>query len=138
MMWDAAVMWDDLVARHEMETADQQLRHALEEFAYLKDVKLVPPDDARYRSYEVVVQTATKRAGAAQYRLTGGHGKAPTARQLQCLHLVSCGLSGEEMAKVLFLNLRTVRRHLTGARLALGARTIPQAVGIAVRQGLME
>lgn len=130
--------WLELVDRHDMEVADQELRHAVEKLAYITDVQKLPPTDDRYRSYEVVVKAAAKRAGAAQYKLTGGHNKAPTARQLQTLHLMSCGLSGEEMADVLGINLRTVRRHLTGARLALGAKTMPQAVGIAVRRGLME
>jgi DNA-binding NarL/FixJ family response regulator len=61
-----------------------------------------------------------------------------TAREKEILSLVASGLEGKEIARELFLSHDTVRTHVAHALAKLGARSRAQAVGIAVRGGLID
>jgi DNA-binding NarL/FixJ family response regulator len=61
-----------------------------------------------------------------------------TAREREILSLVASGLEGKEIARELFLSHDTVRTHVAHTLAKLGARSRAQAVGIAVRRGLID
>jgi DNA-binding NarL/FixJ family response regulator len=61
-----------------------------------------------------------------------------TAREREILSLVAGGLEGKEIARELFLSHDTVRTHVAHTLAKLGARSRAQAVGIAVRRGLID
>jgi DNA-binding NarL/FixJ family response regulator len=61
-----------------------------------------------------------------------------TAREREILSLVASGLEGQEIARELFLSHDTVRTHVAHTLAKLGARSRAQAVGIAVRRGLID
>ena len=61
-----------------------------------------------------------------------------TAREREVLALVASGLEGKEIAHELFVSHDTVRTHVAHALAKLGARSRAQAVGIAVRRGLID
>lgn len=58
-------------------------------------------------------------------------------REVDCLKLAADGLSSPKIARVLGLSPRTVDEYLASACLKLGARTRVQAVGTAIRLGLL-
>jgi DNA-binding NarL/FixJ family response regulator len=60
-----------------------------------------------------------------------------TQREVQCLELLACGLSNNDIAKELQISLPTVALHLCNARRKLGAKTREQAVALAVKRGLV-
>jgi two-component system nitrate/nitrite response regulator NarL len=68
-------------------------------------------------------------------RLTTGE---LTAREREILSLVASGLESKEIARELFLSHDTVRTHVAHTLAKLGARSRAQAVGIAVRRGLID
>jgi LuxR family transcriptional regulator of spore coat protein len=58
-------------------------------------------------------------------------------REVDCLRLASDGLSSPKIARVLGLSPRTVDEYLSSACLKLGVRTRIQAVGKAIRLGVL-
>lgn len=60
-----------------------------------------------------------------------------TARCLEVLRLLADGLHDEEIGQQLGISTSSVRKHIFSAEERLGARTRTQAVGIAVRRGLL-
>jgi DNA-binding CsgD family transcriptional regulator len=60
-----------------------------------------------------------------------------TRIELTTLHLASQGLSYRWIAAVRGRGVQTVKKELAGIRRRLGARTTPQAVAVAMRQGLI-
>jgi DNA-binding CsgD family transcriptional regulator len=60
-----------------------------------------------------------------------------TPRELAVLRLASMGAQSSEVAKALDIGAETVRSHLKKAQIKLGARNRTQAVGEALRQGLI-
>jgi LuxR family quorum sensing-dependent transcriptional regulator len=60
-----------------------------------------------------------------------------SARELECLRWVAAGKSDWEIGMILKVSASTVRFHVDGARLRLGARTRPQAVAILAVRGLL-
>lgn len=58
-----------------------------------------------------------------------------TPREREILHLVAQGLTGEAIAKRLFIAPETVRTHLRNSSTKLEARTRAHAIAIALRQG---
>ncbi len=58
-----------------------------------------------------------------------------SAREREVLDLLSRGLTGEQVAKQLFLSPETVRTHVRNAMLKLDARTRTHAIAIALQQG---
>jgi DNA-binding NarL/FixJ family response regulator len=67
----------------------------------------------------------------------GSDGKARTLspREREIMGLLSCGLSGEEAAKQLFLSPETVRTHVRNAMSKLGAATRAHAVALSLQRG---
>ncbi len=63
---------------------------------------------------------------------------ALTPRQLQILILYGEGKTAPQIAKELFLETGTVRVHVENLRGRLGARTMPQALVIAISRGYIE
>ena len=66
-----------------------------------------------------------------------GDGPRITARELAALRLVSLGMGGNEIAKVLGIGEETVRSHLKKAQGKLGARNRAHAAAEAIRQQLI-
>lgn len=60
-----------------------------------------------------------------------------TGRQIEVLSLVAHGFSTTEIAKKLWVNEKTVDRHLQRAYQRLGAANRPHAVFLATKQGLI-
>jgi LuxR family transcriptional activator of conjugal transfer of Ti plasmids len=69
--------------------------------------------------------------------LTGQTGSPLTQRERQCLAWISDGKTMEEIAKILDVTSRAVKFHLDNARRNLAAFSLPHAVALAVRQGLL-
>ncbi|MBI4697241.1 MAG: LuxR family transcriptional regulator [Gammaproteobacteria bacterium] len=61
-----------------------------------------------------------------------------TRRELECLQFAAWGCAAPLTARRLNRSVETVRRHLKSAMARLGARTVAQAVAIAVACGLLE
>jgi DNA-binding NarL/FixJ family response regulator len=68
-------------------------------------------------------------------RGSNGHVKTLSPREREILGLLSQGLSGEEVAKQLFLSSETVRTHVRNAMSKLGAATRAHAVALALQRG---
>ena len=60
-----------------------------------------------------------------------------TFRQKQCLFLLAEGKTAAAIGLELGISVRMVREHLRNIKLRLGAISLPQAVVIAVRMGLL-
>ena len=60
-----------------------------------------------------------------------------TFRQKQCLFLLAEGRTAAAIALELGISVRMVRGHLRNAKKHLGANSLPQAVGMAVKMGLL-
>lgn len=63
---------------------------------------------------------------------------ALTPRQRDVLSLVADGLSAEEVGRKLYISRKTVKLHTWAIRRELRAKTISQAVAVAIRAGLIE
>ncbi len=61
-----------------------------------------------------------------------------TFRQKQCLFLLADGKTAAAIALELGISVRMVREHLRNVKLRLGAISLPQAVAIAVKMGLLD
>jgi DNA-binding CsgD family transcriptional regulator len=60
-----------------------------------------------------------------------------TARELECVRWIACGLRQEALADKLKVSVATVALHIVNARKKLGAQTTTHAVAIAVARGLI-
>lgn len=60
-----------------------------------------------------------------------------TQRERQCLAWVSDGKTMQDIAQLLGVSSRGVKFHLDNARRNLAALTLPHAVALAFRQGLL-
>ena len=60
-----------------------------------------------------------------------------TFRQKQCLFLLAEGKTAAAIALELGISVRMVREHLRNIKYRLGAISLPQAVVIAVKMGLL-
>lgn len=67
----------------------------------------------------------------------GGIGSALTQRERQCLAWISDGKTMQDIAELLNVTPRGVKFHLDNARRNLAALTLPHAVALAFRQGLL-
>ena len=72
--------------------------------------------------------------GAAQ---KGHQGSLLTQRERQCLAWISDGKTMQDIAELLGVSPRGVKFHLDNARRNLAALTLPHAVALAFRQGLL-
>jgi PAS domain S-box-containing protein len=81
------------------------------------------------RHLGVVLSTVEAPGAAAQPRLS--------AREREITRLLAQGLSGESIARELFLSPETVRTHIRNAMEHAGARTRAHLVAIALREGLI-
>ena len=63
------------------------------------------------------------------------HPPSLSAQETACLYWVSTGKTMDETARVLGLKERTIRMHLSSARLKLGARNTVEAVAMMIRSG---
>ena len=61
-----------------------------------------------------------------------------TQRERQCLAWISDGKTMQDIAELLGVTPRGVKFHLDNARRNLAALTLPHAVALALRQGLLE
>ena len=82
------------------------------------------------RHLGVVLWTVDEPRAADQPRLS--------PREREITRLLAAGLSGEAIARELFLSPETVRTHIRNAMEHVGARTRAHLVAIAVREGLIE
>jgi DNA-binding NarL/FixJ family response regulator len=79
------------------------------------------------------------RLGEPFARHTRVHGfDGLSAREREVLHHLSHGLTGEEIAELLFLSPETVRTHVRNAMAKLRAKTRVHAVAAALRRGEIE
>ena len=62
---------------------------------------------------------------------------AVSAREREILQWVAAGKSQQDIGDILSISHRTVEVHIRSVREKLGALTTPQAVGRAVRMGLI-
>ena len=79
-------------------------------------------------------------AGAASDS-DGREPKSPAVlrpREREIITMLALGQTGEEIAEVLNISRETVRVHIRNAMESLGARTRPQAIGIAIRDQLID
>jgi len=60
-----------------------------------------------------------------------------TQRERQCLAWISDGKTMQDIAQLLGVSSRGVKFHLDNARRNLAALTLPHAVALAFRQGLL-
>ena len=67
-----------------------------------------------------------------------GRARPLTEMGLRVLRLSASGMTAEEVAEHLDLDLAQVQRHLREAIVAVGARSKLEAVVIALRQGLID
>ena len=67
----------------------------------------------------------------------GGVGSPLTQRERQCLAWISDGKTMQDIAELLGVSSRGVKFHLDNARRNLAALTLPHAVALAFRQGLL-
>src|SRR3954451_12065621 len=67
----------------------------------------------------------------------GQQGRALTPRERQCLAWISDGKTMHDIAELLGVSPRGVKYHLDNARRNLAALTLPHAVALAFRQGLL-
>lgn len=67
----------------------------------------------------------------------GGMTSALTQRERQCLAWISDGKTMQDIAELLNVTPRGVKFHLDNARRNLAALTLPHAVALALRQGLL-
>lgn len=67
----------------------------------------------------------------------GQQGSPLTQRERQCLAWISDGKTMQDIAEVLDVTPRGVKFHLGNARRNLAALTLPHAVALALRQGLL-
>lgn len=67
----------------------------------------------------------------------GQQGSALTQRERQCLAWISDGKTMQDIAALLGVTPRGVKFHLDNARRNLAALTLPHAVALALRQGLL-
>ena len=77
---------------------------------------------------------------AARIRRTssgGGMGSPLTQRERQCLAWISDGKTMQDIAELLGVSIHGVKYHLDNARGNLAALTLPHAVALALRQGLL-
>jgi PAS domain S-box-containing protein len=84
----------------------------------------------RGRHLGVVLTTVEEPGAAAAPRLS--------PREREITRLLARGLSGEKIARELFLSPETVRTHIRNAMEHVGARTRPHLVAVALREGLIE
>jgi LuxR family transcriptional regulator, activator of conjugal transfer of Ti plasmids len=68
----------------------------------------------------------------------GQQGSPLTQRERQCLAWISDGKTMQDIAELLGVTPRGVKFHLDNARRNLAALTLPHAVALAFRQGLLE
>ena len=68
---------------------------------------------------------------------SGGIGSPLTQRERQCLAWISDGKTMQDIADLLGVSPRGVKFHLDNARRNLAALTLPHAVALAFRQGLL-
>ncbi|UFX49326.1 LuxR family transcriptional regulator (plasmid) [Bradyrhizobium sp. 41S5] len=68
---------------------------------------------------------------------SGGIGSPLTQRERQCLAWISDGKTMQDIAELLDVTPRGVKFHLDNARRNLAALTLPHAVALALRQGLL-
>src|SRR3712207_8022621 len=59
----------------------------------------------------------------------------PYTTLFRSLALVAQGMTAEEIASRLYISYETVRTHLRNARAKLGARTVTEAVAVALQRG---
>jgi LuxR family transcriptional activator of conjugal transfer of Ti plasmids len=69
--------------------------------------------------------------------LSGRTGNPLTQRERQCLAWISDGKTMQDIAELLDVTPRGVKFHLDNARRNLAASTLPHAVALALRQGLL-
>ncbi|WP_354122831.1 helix-turn-helix domain-containing protein [Bradyrhizobium sp. LA6.7] len=67
----------------------------------------------------------------------GQQGSPLTQRERQCLAWISDGKTMQDIADLLGVSSRGVKYHLDNARRNLAALTLPHAVALAFRQGLL-
>ncbi|WP_027582185.1 autoinducer binding domain-containing protein [Bradyrhizobium sp. Ai1a-2] len=67
----------------------------------------------------------------------GQQGSPLTQRERQCLAWISDGKTMQDIAELLGVSSRGVKYHLDNARRNLAALTLPHAVALALRQGLL-
>jgi len=82
------------------------------------------------RHLGVVLSTIKEPEGVPHPRLS--------RREREVTGLLARGLSGEAIARELFLSPETVRTHIRNAMEHVGARTRAQLVAVALRDGLIE
>lgn len=61
-----------------------------------------------------------------------------TTKQTDVLGLLAGGLRRKQIAYVLSISEQTVKRRMVSCRMKLNARTIPEAVAIAMREGIIQ
>jgi DNA-binding NarL/FixJ family response regulator len=61
-----------------------------------------------------------------------------TKRQVEVVRLASIGLEIKEAARQTGLGIETIKTHRSAAMHKLGAKTMPQAVAIALRTGVIQ
>jgi DNA-binding CsgD family transcriptional regulator len=83
-------------------------------------------------NYHAHVSAKIERTSAG-----GGIVSALTQRERQCLAWTSDGKTMQDIAELLGIKKRGVRFHLDNARQNLAALTLPHAVALAIRQGLL-
>jgi DNA-binding NarL/FixJ family response regulator len=76
-----------------------------------------------------IMNLAGSRTSAAHTRLT--------ERELEILRLLAAGIRPAELAKQLFVSVKTIKNHLTNIYAKLGVQTGTQAVAEAFRRGLV-
>lgn len=72
------------------------------------------------------------------YEMRGPSGPKLTPRERDCMQAIAQGLRIDAVANRLKIMPVTVELHLRNARGKLGAQTLPQAVALALRSGLIE
>lgn len=73
-----------------------------------------------------------------QHDVRARYGQPLTAVELKIIHQLMNGRTDMQIAKVLDISDRTIRRHLRAAMNRLGARTRIQAVAMVLRSSLRE
>jgi len=88
---------------------------------------------SRYIGYSIIEKVVSLRKASSPNNINN----SLTPRQISCIHLVSKGLSDQQIAKSFNISAETVKEHISMARLKLGVKRRAELVYMLTKAGLI-